>query len=107
MSVYILNEKCDSCMGLKEPMCVKVCPGDVLYVNGEKRIEPREQGDCWDCFACVKACPQQAICVRLPNQISNFSDVCLEATVWRDTTVWVCRDAEGREERFEIFSLRL
>ena len=107
MSIYVFNDRCDGCMGLKEPMCVKVCPGDVLFIDSGKKIVPREQRECWDCFSCVKACPQNAIYVKLPNQISNFSKVRLEATVWRDTTVWVCHDPDGKEERFEIFSLKL
>ena len=106
MSVYILYDKCDGCMGLREPMCVKVCPGDILCVDSRKKIVVRAQEECWDCFSCVKACPQKALCVKLPHHISNFSALQLETTVWRDTTIWVFRSPDGEEERFEIFSLK-
>jgi adenylylsulfate reductase subunit B len=52
--------RCDGC-----GLCVDICPSDIMHIDPVYRraynIEPNM---CWECYSCVKACPQHAIDVR-------------------------------------------
>ena len=52
--------RCDGC-----GHCVDICPSDIMHIDKTYRraynIEPNM---CWECYSCVKACPQNAIDVR-------------------------------------------
>jgi len=52
--------KCDGC-----GHCVDICPSDIMHIDKTYRramnIEPNM---CWECYSCVKACPQNAIDAR-------------------------------------------
>jgi adenylylsulfate reductase, subunit B len=70
MTVLIDKDLCNGCPARQEGCCEEVCPGDLFYRdNGQACL--REPADCWDCFACVKACPRAALSVELPFQISE------------------------------------
>ena len=60
MPTYTDMTRCDGC-----GECVDICPSDIMHIDPVTRrsynIEPNF---CWECYACVKACPQQAIDVR-------------------------------------------
>jgi len=70
MSVYIDTDLCTGCPDHGESPCEEVCPGDLFFRKDGKAVL-REDPDCWDCLACVKACPHQALTVSLPFQISE------------------------------------
>jgi len=65
MPAFVNSSMCDGCRALDEPTCTYVCPSDIMHldtsVGKAYNIEPDL---CWECFACVKACPQSAIAVR-------------------------------------------
>lgn len=60
MPTYVLVDKCKGCM-----QCVTLCPSDIMHIDPTQgkayNIEP---SFCWECFTCVKACPEAAIDVR-------------------------------------------
>ena len=60
MSTFVYMTRCDGC-----GHCVDICPSDIMHIDKTIRkavnIEPNF---CWECYSCVKACPQQAIDVR-------------------------------------------
>ena len=60
MPTFVLVEKCKGCME-----CVRLCPSDIMHIDPVQgkalNIEP---SFCWECFTCVKACPEAAIDVR-------------------------------------------
>ena len=60
MSTFVYMTRCDGC-----GHCVDICPSDIMHIDKTTRravnIEPNM---CWECYACVKACPQNAIDVR-------------------------------------------
>ena len=60
MSTFVYMTRCDGC-----GHCVDICPSDIMHIDKETRravnIEPNM---CWECYSCVKACPQNAIDAR-------------------------------------------
>ena len=60
MPTYTDMTRCDGC-----GECVDSCPSDIMHIDSVYRrsynIEPNF---CWECYSCVKACPQNAIDVR-------------------------------------------
>ena len=60
MPTFVYMTKCDGC-----GYCVDICPSDIMHIDETYRravnIEPNM---CWECYSCVKACPQNAIDVR-------------------------------------------
>ena len=60
MPTFVYMTRCDGC-----GHCVDICPSDIMHIDKTYRraynIEPNM---CWECYACVKACPQNAIDVR-------------------------------------------
>ena len=62
MPTFVYMTRCDGC-----GHCVDICPSDIMHIDKTYRraynIEPNM---CWECYSCVKACPQNAIdCPRL------------------------------------------
>ncbi len=70
MSVLIDYRLCNGCPGRYEACCEEICPGD-LFRRENGKASLREPADCWDCCACVKACPRAALSIALPFQISE------------------------------------
>ncbi|MEK9683246.1 MAG: adenylyl-sulfate reductase subunit beta [Rhodospirillaceae bacterium] len=60
MPTFVYMTSCDGC-----GHCVDICPSDIMHIDEKYRraynIEPNM---CWDCYSCVKACPQNAISSR-------------------------------------------
>jgi adenylylsulfate reductase subunit B len=65
MPSFVILEKCDGCKGQDKTACMYICPNDLMYLDKENmkawNMEPEL---CWECYNCVKICPQQAIDVR-------------------------------------------
>ncbi len=60
MSTFVYMTRCDGC-----GHCVDICPSDIMHIDKTiRRAVNIEPNFCWDCYSCVKACPQQAIDVR-------------------------------------------
>ncbi|KKM12194.1 adenylylsulfate reductase [Clostridiales bacterium PH28_bin88] len=100
MAVRIYRQLCNGCGGADEPNCVRVCPGNLLYqMDGKTAI--RSSMDCWDCAACIKACPRQAIAMYLPTAVGGRGAT-LKARAYPDRTVWICTRPDGDREIFEL-----
>ena len=60
MPTFVYMTRCDGC-----GHCVDICPSDIMHIDKTYRralnIEPNM---CWECYSCVKACPQDAIDAR-------------------------------------------
>jgi adenylylsulfate reductase subunit B len=77
---FVYSAKCDGC-----GKCVDICPSDIMHLknsvfNGRKafNIEPNY---CWECYSCVKECPQHAIDMR---GYADFAPLDHKLTVLRD-----------------------
>jgi adenylylsulfate reductase subunit B len=93
MPVHIDNKRCNGCPKRPEGLCEAICPGDLLYRKNGKAVI-REPADCWDCFACVKACPCSALWIELPFQISE-TKVRLSARIKNNRAEWNLLDKKG------------
>lgn len=94
--------KCDACQGESEPLCEQVCPGNLMTLHKETmKARCRDDGDCWDCMNCTKACPRQAIQTTMQYQLAYFPGK-LIPLVGTNSVTWTSIDCNGRVERFVI-----
>lgn len=97
MPTFTYMAKCDGC-----GHCVDICPSDIMHIDKTYRrsinIEPNF---CWECYSCVKACPQHAIDVR---GYADFAPLGHSVRVLREeeknTISWKVRFRDGREKNF-------
>ena len=97
MPTFVYMTKCDGC-----GQCVDICPSDIMHIDPVyRRAYNIEPNFCWECYACVKACPQQAIDVRGP---ADFAPMGHKVRVLRDeekaTISWKIRYRDGRLKEF-------
>ena len=60
MPTFVYMTRCDGC-----GHCVDICPSDIMHIDTTyRRAYNIEPSMCWECYSCVKACPQNAIDVR-------------------------------------------
>ena len=65
MPSFVLVKKCDGCKGQDKTACQYICPNDLMVLNpATLKAYNRDPQMCWECYNCVKICPQQAIDVR-------------------------------------------
>jgi len=69
MPSYVIMEKCDGCKGQDKTACMHICPNDLMVLDKETNPDKpkaynRAADYCWECYNCVKICPQQAIDVK-------------------------------------------
>src|SRR5574341_1635581 len=65
MPSFVNPEKCDGCKALDKTACQYICPNDLMVLDKDKmKAFNREPEMCWECYSCVKMCPQQAVDVR-------------------------------------------
>jgi len=97
MPTFVYMTDCDGC-----GHCVDICPSDIMHIDPTHRralnIEPNF---CWECYSCVKACPQNAIDVR---GYAEFAPMGHKVRVLREeekrTISWKIRFRDGREKNF-------
>jgi len=90
-------ELCDGCRGSPEPPCVRACPGDIVAKDFEQeRSYLRCSGECWDCYACAKVCPRNAIQVHLPYALARRSGELRLVEHGRQGVRWEIRWPDGR-----------
>ena len=60
MPTFVYMTRCDGC-----GHCVDICPSDIMHIDETiRRAVNIKPNFCWECYSCVKACPQNAIDVR-------------------------------------------
>ncbi len=65
MPSFVDPSKCDGCKGGDKTACMYICPNDLMVLNVEEMKAYNQEPDaCWECYSCVKICPQGAIMVR-------------------------------------------
>lgn len=97
MPTFVYMTRCDGC-----GHCVDICPSDIMHIDKTYRraynIEPNM---CWECYSCVKACPQHAIDVR---GYADFAPLGHSVRVHRDeqkgTIAWRIKFRNGTEKNF-------
>jgi len=97
MPTFVYMTRCDGC-----GHCVDICPSDIMHIDPTYRralnIEPNM---CWECYSCVKACPQNAIDCR---GYADFAPLGHSVRVRREeekgTIAWKIRFRDGRVKDF-------
>ena len=102
MTIHINHTLCNGCPDRPEGYCEEICPGDLFFRENGKAVL-REPADCWDCYACVKACPCLALFGDLPFQISETRHR-LTARIKDDHIVWTLMDRSGKA--LETYTIR-
>lgn len=105
MPPYVIPGKCDACQGEEEPLCVQVCPGDLMVIDpATNKAVCRDPGDCWDCMICVKSCTRQAIQTVIQYQLAPVPAK-LIPLIRPDSITWTLVDCQGHIERFVMKTL--
>jgi adenylylsulfate reductase subunit B len=97
MPTFVYMTRCDGC-----GHCVDICPSDIMHIDETlRRATNIEPNMCWECYSCVKACPQNAIDVR---GYADFAPLGHSVRVLREeekgTISWKIRFRDGREKNF-------
>lgn len=95
MPTKVILDKCIGCGA-----CEEICPGDLMVVVNQK-AKCRSERDCWDCMACIKSCPVQALYTQLPYQLGYYTAK-LIPTVEKKKIIWYLIDINGNKETFEV-----
>ena len=102
MPSYVLTEKCDGCKGQDKTACQYICPNDLMVLNRDiMKAHNQETDQCWECYNCVKICPQQAI------EIRGYQDFCpLGANVIpmrsTDSIMWTVKFRNGDHQALQV-----
>ena len=102
MPSFVITEKCDGCKGQDRTACLYICPNDLMVLDQESmKAYNREPAMCWECYNCVKICPQQAIDVR------GYADFCpMGASVvplrGTEDIMWTVKFRDGNVKRFKF-----
>ncbi|MCL4309799.1 MAG: adenylyl-sulfate reductase subunit beta [Actinobacteria bacterium] len=106
MPSFVITEKCDGCKGQDKTACMYICPHDLMTLDKERmKAHNQEPEQCWECYNCVKICPQQAIEVRA---YADFAPLGAAVIPMRgtDSIMWTVKFRNGTLKRFK-FPIRL
>ena len=99
MPTFVYMTRCDGC-----GQCVDICPSDIMHIDRiYRRAYNIEPNFCWECYSCVKACPQHAIDVR---GYADFAPLGHKVRVLRDEEkrmiYWKISYRDGRVKTFDF-----
>jgi adenylylsulfate reductase subunit B len=108
MPTFVVSEKCDGCVNQDKTACMYICPHDLMKLDREgsdnghpMKAYNQEPEQCWECYACVKLCPQNAIEVR------HYADVVplggsVQPLRTAGSITWDIRFRNGTEKHFSF-----
>ena len=102
MPSYVDPEKCDGCKGGDKTACMYICPNDLMVLHTETMLAYNQEPDaCWECYSCVKICPQQAIEAR------HYADIVplggsVQPLRGTDSIMWTIKFRNGTMKRFKF-----
>ncbi len=102
MPSYVILEKCDGCKGQDKTACMYICPQDLMVLDKETmKAFNRDPSLCWECYNCIKICPQQAMDVR---GYADFMPMGASVTPLRgsDSIMWTVKFRNGTIKRFKF-----
>jgi len=105
MPTFVYMTRCDGC-----GHCVDICPSDIMHIDETiRRAKNIEPNFCWECYSCVKACPNHAIDVR---GYADFAPMGHSVRVRREeekgTISWKIKFRNGTEKiLFHLLQLNL
>ena len=102
MPTYVNPDKCDGCKTLDRPACHYICPNDLMVLDiSQGKAYNREPDACWECYACVKTCPQGAIAMRGYGDVVPLG-ASLTPLRGTDSIIWNVKFRNGELKRFRL-----
>ncbi len=102
MPSFVIDEKCDGCKGGDKTACMYICPNDLMVLDANAMKAYNQEPDaCWECYSCVKICPQGAIEIR---GYSDFVPLGGSVVPMRssDSIMWTIKFRNGTLKRFKF-----
>ena len=102
MPSFVITDKCDGCKTLDRTACQYICPNDLMVLDDKQgKAFNQDPEMCWECYSCVKICPQQAIEVR---GYADFIPLGASVTPMRgsDSIMWTLKFRNGMLKRFKF-----
>ena len=101
MPTYVNPNKCDGCKALDRPACHYICPSDIMALDPSLgKAYNLEPDMCWECYSCVKTCPQSAIDMRGYNDVVPLG-ASLTPLRGTDSIMWTVKYRNGKMKRFK------
>ena len=102
MPTFVIPDKCDGCKALDKTACQYICPNDLMVLDkNTMKAYNQDPQMCWECYNCVKICPQQAMAVR---GYSDFIPMGASVTPLRGTEdiMWTVKFRNETLKRFKF-----
>ncbi|MBF0340982.1 MAG: adenylyl-sulfate reductase subunit beta [Magnetococcales bacterium] len=102
MPSFVIQSKCDGCKGQDKTACMYICPNNLMKLDkGRMKGFNQEPDQCWECYSCVKICPQQAIEVRAYADIVPMGGAVIPLR-GSDSIMWTIQFRNGNVKRFKF-----
>jgi len=103
MPAFVEPNACNACAGEHlGPLCVYICPNDLMVLNKEEmKAYNQEPDQCWECYSCVKICPQGAIEVRHYADLAPMGGY-VQPMRGTDSIMWTIKFRNGNVKRFKF-----
>ncbi len=102
MPTYVDPEKCDGCKGGEKTACMYICPNDLMILDpDEMKAFNQEPDACWECYSCIKICPQGAIFARPYADFAPMGGTCIPLRGSEDI-MWTVKFRNGSVKRFKF-----
>jgi len=102
MPTFVDPEKCDGCKGGDKTACMYICPNDLMILDpDEMKAFNQEPDACWECYSCVKICPQGAITARPYADFAPMGGTSIPLR-GSDDIMWTIKFRNGSVKRFKF-----
>jgi adenylylsulfate reductase subunit B len=102
MPSYVNPEKCDGCKGGEKTACMYICPHDLMILDEkEMKAYNQEPDQCWECYSCIKICPQGAITARPYADFAPMGGTSIPLRSAEDI-MWTIQFRSGEVKRFKF-----
>jgi adenylylsulfate reductase subunit B len=79
-----------------------ICPNDLMILDAEEMKAFNQEPDaCWECYSCVKICPQGAITARPYADFAPMGGTCIPMRS-ADSIMWTVKFRSGDVKRFKF-----
>lgn len=96
MSIRIRKEACTGC-----GRCAEICPGNLIWLSGERKAYIKRPEECWGCTSCLKECRAGAVDFFLGADIGGRGST-LSYQENDGVSVWKVSSADGREQTIVV-----
>ena len=102
MPTFVNPDKCDGCKGGDRTACMYICPNDLMILDPEAmKAYNQEPEACWECYSCVKICPQGAIEARPYADFAPMGGTSIPLRSAEDI-MWTVKFRNGTVKRFKF-----